>query len=269
VPSGLPTETSYQWAGDVASETLRYNNRPESGVHAIRRYLSSSFGVEPDSPVTGAWAVRLASSGEPLVLLFADIWGQGRVGIFGEPEWLTRHPRIVPRGIAMLRGVFGQAVPSPPAGVTATFADSDPGGLSGRERIEKHGIDPICRGCHDPIDPLGISLEHFDQGGAYRELDAGRPVDSSGTYAVFDNETFTFTSIEELGPQLAQSCRARLTFADLNLKQALLDANLLLDGEDLTLAHEDDVTRVRQAFVNDQSYPALVRAIAQTSAFLR
>jgi hypothetical protein len=75
--------------------------------------------------------------------------------------------------------------------------------------------------------------------------------------------------MEDLGPQLVKSCQARWSFADLNFKRALLDADLLLEGEDITLSHQADLTRVRQAFLRQRDYISLIQAIAQSSAFLR
>ena len=40
-----------------------------------------------------------------------------------------------------------------------------------------------CSACHGLIDPLGFALENFDAVGAWREFDAGAPVDSRGGMA--------------------------------------------------------------------------------------
>jgi hypothetical protein len=50
-----------------------------------------------------------------------------------------------------------------------------------RQRLERHRSDPNCVGCHTRMDALGFPLENFDAVGAWRELDAGRPVDAIGT----------------------------------------------------------------------------------------
>ena len=268
-PGAMPTSTTYDWSGQVAMDAFERSRQDQTGAFATRHYLTTAFDLELDSAIASDWTSRLASSAEPLQLLYATPWGEHRTGIFGEPEWLIRHPRTVSRGVSMLRGVFNQTVPPPPPNVVTTLPDGG-GTLSSRERLERHRINPVCNACHSIIDPLGLSLEHFDMSGNYRELDAGKPVDSSGTYSTsYSGEHFSFQSIEDLGPQIAQSCQARVAFADLNFKRALLDAGLLLEGEDITLANQDDLARVRQSFVHQHDYPTLIRAIAQTNAFLR
>ncbi len=38
-----------------------------------------------------------------------------------------------------------------------------------------------CAVCHNRLDPLGFGLENYDGVGAWREREAGQPVDASGT----------------------------------------------------------------------------------------
>ena len=50
-----------------------------------------------------------------------------------------------------------------------------------RARLEAHRADPACAPCHNLIDPIGLSLEHFDGLGKYREqYDNGLPIDARG-----------------------------------------------------------------------------------------
>lgn len=269
-PSTMPTTTTYDWSGQIAVDAFRQSQTRATAAPAIRHFVQTTFDFEPESTVATDWSNRLAASAEPLQLLYATPWGEHRTGIFGEAEWLTRHPRTVSRGVNILRGVFNQSVPPPPPSVNTSIPEDPGANLSGRERLERHRANPSCAACHSIIDPLGLSLEHFDATGNYRALDADKPVDSSGSYYIqYTRESFSFQSMEDLGPQIAASCQARLAFADLNLKRALLDAGILLEGEDITLSHQEDLTRVRQTFIHQHDYATLIRAIAQTSAFLR
>ncbi len=270
-PIPLPESTTYRWAGQVAVAAFTLSEQLDVNLaaHAKRRFLENSFDLEPGSMALDYWTNRLKESGDPLQLLYATPDDDHRVGIFGDPEWLTRHPRAVSRGVNILRGVFNQVVPPPPPAVDRTLPDVQ-ANLTMRERLEQHRAKSTCNACHIIIDPLGLSLEHFDETGNYRELDADQPIDSSGTYrSNFGGEQFTFTSMEDLAPQLASSCQARISFADLHLKRALLDAGLLMGDEDIALEHQEDLARVRQAFLPRQEYATLILAIAQTSAFLR
>lgn len=265
-PSAMPAATTYEWSGQIALAAL-HRRQPVPG---IRRFVMTTFDLEADSMAATKWTNQLKEGVDPLQLLYASQWDQHRTGIFGEPEWLTRHPRAVSRGVNILRGVLNQAVPPPPANVNTSLNDANLDNLTTREKLEQHRLNPTCNSCHMLIDPLGLSLEHFDAQGEYRDLDADKPVDSSGTYRLeYSGEELEFTSMEELGPQLATSCQSRWSFADLNFKRALLDAELLLEGEDITLSHQADLARVRQAFLRQQDYPTLIQAIAQSSAFLR
>lgn len=50
-----------------------------------------------------------------------------------------------------------------------------------REQLEVHMTNPTCAACHALMDPPGFLFEHFDNIGAYREMEPGNlPIDSSG-----------------------------------------------------------------------------------------
>jgi hypothetical protein len=53
--------------------------------------------------------------------------------------------------------------------------------LTVRERLAAHRANPACASCHDLIDPVGFALENFDAVGRWREIEAGEPIDASGT----------------------------------------------------------------------------------------
>jgi hypothetical protein len=68
-----------------------------------------------------------------------------------------------------------------------------------REQLTlQHETVPSCAGCHLLMDPLGFGLEHFDAVGAYRDLDNGKPVDTTGTLG-----TSNFDGAPQLGQILA------------------------------------------------------------------
>ena len=52
--------------------------------------------------------------------------------------------------------------------------------LSVRERLAQHRANVACAGCHKLMDPIGFSLENFDAVGRWREIEEGRPIDSTG-----------------------------------------------------------------------------------------
>jgi hypothetical protein len=52
--------------------------------------------------------------------------------------------------------------------------------LSVRERLAEHRANVACAGCHKLMDPVGFALENYDAVGRWREVEEGRPVDSTG-----------------------------------------------------------------------------------------
>ena len=90
----------------------------------------------------------------------------------------TNEPSPIRRGIALLDHVLCLPMPNPPDGV-ATLERIDPA-LPMRDRLAQHRSDPSCAACHNTIDPMGLAFGNFDAIGGWRDLDQGKPIDSSG-----------------------------------------------------------------------------------------
>jgi hypothetical protein len=109
-----------------------------------------------------------------------------RRGILGHGSVLavTSHAdRTSPvlRGKWILENLVGVPPPPPPPDVPPLKEDGDgeaPHTL--RERLERHRANPACAGCHRLMDPLGFALENFDAVGAWRTVEAGKSIDTSG-----------------------------------------------------------------------------------------
>jgi hypothetical protein len=112
-----------------------------------------------------------------------------RRGLLGHGSMLTvtsvaTRTSPVSRGKWILENLFGAPPPEPPPGVEVNLdqpAEGKPTTL--RQRLELHRTNPVCASCHRIMDPLGFSLENFDLVGAWRETDAGSPIDASGQLA--------------------------------------------------------------------------------------
>jgi mono/diheme cytochrome c family protein len=107
-----------------------------------------------------------------------------RGGLLGQGSILTvtsygNHTSAVKRGKWILDNLLAAAPPPPPPDVPALKFTQAGRQLNAREQMELHRSDPACASCHVKMDPLGLSLEHFDAVGAYRTQDAGRPIDAS------------------------------------------------------------------------------------------
>jgi hypothetical protein len=88
----------------------------------------------------------------------------------------------VKRGKWILEQLLGTPPPPPPPNVPE-LSDAQNVVLSGslRQRMEQHRADPNCATCHQRMDPLGFGFENFDAVGAWRDKDAGFPIDPSGS----------------------------------------------------------------------------------------
>lgn len=110
-----------------------------------------------------------------------------RRGVLGEGSILTltsvaNRTSPVERGKWVLDNVLGVPPPSPPPGVVVNL-DKQPNPdkpMTLRERLELHRTDPVCASCHKIMDPIGFSMENFDQAGHWRTTDTGSPIDASG-----------------------------------------------------------------------------------------
>ena len=88
---------------------------------------------------------------------------------------------VVLRGKWMLETLLGAPPPPPPPNIPP-LEENAPGRAptTQRERMEQHRENPVCAGCHAPMDPLGFVLENFDAIGQWRDSDEGLPIDASG-----------------------------------------------------------------------------------------
>ncbi len=93
----------------------------------------------------------------------------------------------VERGKWILENLLGAPPLPQPAGVPPLDENAQRGGrvLTMRERLAAHGANPECAACHALMDPIGLSMEHFDAIGAWRSRDGasvtslGAPIDAS------------------------------------------------------------------------------------------
>lgn len=143
-----------------------------------------------------------------------------RSGILSEISFVGLHSpagRSSPtvRGKAFREHLLCQKVPPPPPNVDFKVVEdtTNPIRKTARERLSAHATNPVCAGCHKITDPVGLALENFTASGAYRTMEHGAKIDTSGEYR----------GVKFSGPvQLAQiirndpaitSCVARRSFA--------------------------------------------------------
>jgi hypothetical protein len=113
--------------------------------------------------------------------------GSIRGGLLGQGSILTvtsygNRTSPVLRGKWILENILGTPPPAPPANVPP-LRDNPTSGkvLTMRERMSEHRANPACSGCHQLMDPIGLSMENFDAVGRWRNRSEGdTAIDPSG-----------------------------------------------------------------------------------------
>jgi hypothetical protein len=122
--------------------------------------------------------------------------------------------------------------PEPPPNVPQPSDEQVAKAPTQREFLKQHRSDPVCNGCHQYIDPVGLALENYDAVGAWRDEDKGTPIDASGEFHN-GKEFVKFNGARELAALLARDAR----FAD------CLTERLMTYSLGRTLAHTDEPYR--------------------------
>jgi hypothetical protein len=91
----------------------------------------------------------------------------------------TRTSPVI-RGKWILENILGTPPPPPPPNVPALKDNTVSAQLSVRERLAEHRKNIACAGCHQLMDPAGLSLENYDAVGRWRTHVDGQPIDVSG-----------------------------------------------------------------------------------------
>ena len=111
--------------------------------------------------------------------------GPARTGKLPDGDFGANRTSPVTRGAWILENLLGSPPPLPPPNVPP-FPESyewpghQEGGHIVRERMEQHRANQPCKGCHQIMDPIGLSLENFDGIGRWRTEDTGAKIDTAG-----------------------------------------------------------------------------------------
>lgn len=185
--------------------------------------------------------------------------GSKRSGLLGHGSILTmtsapNRTSPVKRGAWVLTQLLCSAPPPPPPNVEAVLPPTD--ASTTRELLAQHRANPSCAGCHNLMDPIGLGLENYDGVGAWRDTEAGHPVDATGSYT----DGTPFDGPQALGAKLTTD--PRLTAC---LVQRMLGFAL---GRSVGKGDQSTVTALDAAFVKEgTSVPALLAEVAKSEAF--
>lgn len=195
-------------AADMARETEEFVAHVLwEGDGTLRTMLTADYTVANDR------LGELYGLDEPLTDEFSlvDLPAERQAGVLGHASFLAARSSntsssIVLRGLYVTEALLCQHMPPPPpevADATVDIDDSNP--LTQRDRLEQHRNDPVCAACHNLFDPLGYPFESFDATGAFRQTEAGLPLDlSTNIPAYLDPDETAVKDVTELGQRLAQ-----------------------------------------------------------------
>jgi hypothetical protein len=188
---------------------------------------------------------------------------ENRRGLLGQGSILTitalaNRTSPVMRGKWVLENILAAPPPPPPPNIPALKEKGEGGeNLTMRQQIEQHRANPACAICHNRMDPIGFALENFDAVGKWRTLDAGAPIDASGTLP--DGSEFQ-------GP--AELRKALLRNPEIIVNS--FSEKLLSYSLGRTVEHYDaPAVRkiVREAAANDYRWSSIVLGIVKSNPF--
>jgi len=168
----LMREEAEKFFGDVLASGRSVLELVDSREVIVNERLARHYGIEG---VSGAEFRRV-----PL----PEGSARGGVLTMGAVLTITSNPTRtspVKRGLFVLDQMLGVPPPPPPPDIPpleqATLAGPD---ATVRERLAAHTAVASCAACHNRLDPIGLSFEHFDAVGRWRDSENGRPIDASG-----------------------------------------------------------------------------------------
>ena len=185
-----------------------------------------------------------------------------RAGILTQGAFLATHAKAaetnpITRGRTVADRVLCKDLPLPPDDIPDPKPPGE--GLTTRERFAEHGMNPCAQACHNIIDPLGFSFEHYDAIGAWRTMDAGKPVNAAATVTI-DGKQVSFKDAVDLMNTLAASTEASNCMAKQLLRWSLRRKETT--GDEATLLN------IQQAFRDSSGdLRELMVALAKSKAF--
>ena len=130
---------------------------------------------------------------------------QQRSGILTQGALLRAYPRASARGNWLRTALLCQPIPLPPESQPSVPPLPDLPSTYRQRLTQAIDSTAACQGCHRLTDPLGFTLEHYDEAGRWRNSDDGMPIDATAMIQ-FDGATESLNGARSLGESLARSC---------------------------------------------------------------
>lgn len=191
-----------------------------------------------------------------------SLTGTNRGGLLTQASILTvtsnpGRTSPVKRGKWILENLLNEPPPPPPPGVPELEKQTALRGTL-REQMQQHRENPTCKSCHEVMDSLGFALENYDAIGAFREKDAGLPVDATGEFPSGEK----FTGAAELRQLLLNTKQKQ--FVDCVTEKMLTYAL----GRGLEYYDQCVVTDISQKLAkNDHRFSTLIVEIVRSYPF--
>lgn len=195
-----------------------------------------------------------------------EMGGIQRKGLLAQPGFLAfkslpDSSSPVRRGVFVLDKLLCEPPAPPPAGANIT-----PPALSvtntTRDRFAAHSQNDGCKGCHQFINPVGFTFEHYDGLGIWRDTENNQPIDSTGgIIASRDSSVLgAVDGVAELSVKLAGSRNVHDCLAKEFYRFAL--------GRPLNQADTCTATRIGDRFMaSGGNFRELMLAIVESDAF--
>ncbi|RMH11997.1 MAG: DUF1588 domain-containing protein [Planctomycetota bacterium] len=152
--------------------------------HRISAFIDSPY-TYIDGRLAALYGIEGVEGDEFRRVNFGDSSVRGGVLAMGAVLTVTSNPTRtspVKRGLFVLEEILGNPPPPPPPDIPPLeqVVSENSKRMSLREQLSAHLTDPVCASCHRRMDPIGLAMENFDAIGAWRDSDAGMPIDASG-----------------------------------------------------------------------------------------
>ncbi|MFO0593815.1 MAG: DUF1592 domain-containing protein [Myxococcaceae bacterium] len=191
-----------------------------------------------------------------------------RAGLLAQPGFLAfkampEGSSPVRRGIFVLDDLLCQRPGNPPAGANIV-PPAPSNSLTTRERFANHSTSPGCSGCHQFIDPVGFTFEHYDGIGRWRDTENGVAIDATGGVVASDDSSIVgpVDGLAELSQKLAASPRAHDCMSKEFYRFAL--------GRQLTQADACTAAQIgNRFFKSGGNFRELMLAIVESESFRR